>query len=115
METTINRRLAGLVVVLIFFGVAMRLLPHPDNLAPVGAIALFGGALLPRKLAWWLPVAVMIVSDLFIGFYSGMWFNWLAFAIVALFGLTMRHSGNLKRIVWGAVGSSTLFFAVSNF
>lgn len=115
METTVNRRLAYLAVVLIIFGVVMRLLPHADNLAPVGAIAIFGGVVLPRRLAWWLPVAVMVISDLFIGFYTGMWFNWFAFALVGLFGLSLRRSGSAKQVLWGALGSSIIFFVVSNF
>lgn len=93
----------------------MRLLPHPANLAPVGAIAIFGGAVLPRKLAWWMPVAVMIISDLFIGFYAGMWFNWMAFLLVALFGMALRKSNNFTRIAVGTLGGSLLFFVVSNF
>lgn len=116
MEIRITRNaLVWLAVALVVFGVVMRLLPHPANLAPVGAIALFGGAVLPRKLGWWLPLAVMIVSDLFIGFYDGIIFTWLGFLLVGLFGMTLRSQSNWFRVPFGALGAAVIFFIVSNF
>jgi hypothetical protein len=109
------RSFLWLALALVVFGVAMRFLPHPANLAPVGAIALFGGAILPRKLAWWLPLAIMIISDYFIGFYSGIGFVWLSFLLIGLYGMLLRGQGTLARIGLGALGSSVLFFLVSNF
>jgi hypothetical protein len=110
-----NRTVLWLAASLLVFGVAMRLLPHPANLAPVGAIALFGGAVLPRKYAWWLPVAIMAMSDIFIGLYNGFIFTWLGFALVGLYGMTLHNKNNWLRIPLGALGSSVIFFIVSNF
>jgi hypothetical protein len=115
VEVRINRTLIWVAIALVVFGVVMRLLPHPANLAPVGAIALFGGAVLPRKLGWWLPLAVMIASDLFLGFYNGIVFTWLGFLLVGLFGMTLRGQSNWLRIPLGALGASVIFFVVSNF
>ena len=115
MEIRVNRQLIWIAVVLVVFGVVMRLLPHPANLAPVGAIALFGGAILPRKLGWWLPLAVMILSDVMLGFYNGILFTWLGFLLVALFGMTLRGQNNWFRVPAGAIGSAIIFFIVSNF
>ncbi|HEX7963305.1 MAG TPA: DUF6580 family putative transport protein [Candidatus Saccharimonadales bacterium] len=115
MEIRINRKLAWVALALLAFGVLMRLLPHPANLAPVGAIALFGGAVLPRRLAWWLPVAIMVVSDLFIGTYHGIVFTWAGFLLVGLYGMSLRRMHGLPRVVIGVAGSSVIFFLVSNF
>jgi hypothetical protein len=115
MEIRVSRTALWLAVALVVFGVLMRLVPHPDNLAPVGAIALFGGAVLPRKLGWWLPLAVMIMSDLFIGFYSSVLFTWAAFLLVGLYGLSLRNRSNWFRIPLGALGSAVVFFIISNF
>jgi hypothetical protein len=116
MEIRVERStLTWLAVGLIVFGVLMRLLPHPANLAPVGAIALFGGAILPRRLSWWLPLAVMIASDYMIGFYDGILFTWLGFLLVALFGTTLRGQSNWFRVPFGALGGAVIFFLVSNF
>lgn len=58
-------------VALVILGAFARLIPHPANFAPLGAIAIFSGLFLPRKLALWLPLVALFVSDVFIGFY--MW------------------------------------------
>src|SRR6185369_10742491 len=110
MDSKINRTLMLIALALIAFGVIMRLLPHPANLAPVGAIALFAGAVLPRKLAWWLPLGIMVVSDLFLGAYDGILFTWAGFLLVSLFGMTLRGQSNWLRIPFGALGASVIFF-----
>jgi hypothetical protein len=93
----------------------MRVLPHPANLAPVGAIALFGGATLDKRVGWWLPVAVMAISDSFIGFYSSMLFTWLGFLLVGLIGLYIRRFHGWLRVPLGALAGSLTFFVISNF
>ncbi len=115
MEIRVNRTLIWVAVALVVFGVVMRLLPHPANLAPVGAIALFGGAVLPRRYGWWLPLAVMVASDVFLGFYNGIVFTWAGFLLVGLFGMTLRNQSNWLRVPFGALGSAVIFFIVSNF
>ncbi len=115
MEIRVNRQLVWIAVALVVFGVIMRLLPHPANLAPVGAIALFGGAILPRRYGWWLPLAVMIASDTVLGFYNGILFTWAGFLLVALFGMTLRNQNNWVRVPVGAMCSAVIFFVVSNF
>ncbi len=51
-------------------GIGLRLLPHAPNFTPIIAIALFGGFYLSKKTAWILPVAALVVSDIFIGYYE---------------------------------------------
>jgi hypothetical protein len=115
MEVSVRRKIAYVALALVVFGVVMRLLPHPANLAPVGAIALFGGAVLPRKFGWWLPLAIMAVSDYFIGFYDGILFTWTAFLLVGLFGMMLRRSTDWFRVPFGALAGGIIFFTVSNF
>lgn len=116
MEFRVNRTMILIAAALVVFGIVMRLVPHPANLVPIGAIALFAGAILPRKLGWWLPLGIMMVSDLlFLGLYDGFLFVWAGFLIVSLFGMTMRSQSNWLRIPFGALGASVIFFMVSNF
>jgi hypothetical protein len=115
MEIRVSQRLVWLAVALVVFGVAMRILPHPANLAPVGAIALFGGAVLPKRLSWWLPLAVMLLSDVYLGFYHGIAFTWAAFLLVGVYGMSLRKRSNWFRVPFGAMGSAVIFFVVSNF
>ena len=93
----------------------MRLLPHPANLEPIGAIALFGGATLNKRYSWWLPVVIMALSDTYLGFYNSMPFTWLGFLLVSLIGMLIRRHHNWLRIPIGALAGSLVFFFVSNF
>ncbi len=106
--------IAGLLIIL---GFASRLLPHPANFAPIGAIALFGGLYLPKRLAIILPVVAMFVSDIFIGFYA--WQIMLAvygsFAIVGLIGLLVRKNKKAATVIGGTILGSVLFFLITNF
>ena len=77
----------GLALGIIALGIAIRLLPllisgHlGNNFAPVGAIALFGGVYLGKKYALWMPLTIMMVSDLFLGYHSLILLFWRRFAI----------------------------------
>ena len=51
---------------------ALRLVPHPPNFTPIGAMALFSGAYLGRRgLAFAAPLGALLLSDLVLGFYHG--------------------------------------------
>lgn len=66
-------RLRFLVLVGMILGAAAsRLIPHPFNFTPIGAMALFGGACFAdRRAAFLVPLAAMFLSDLAIGLLSG--------------------------------------------
>lgn len=104
-----------LASILIIFAVFSRLLPHPPNFAPIAAVALFGGSVLPRKWAVSLPLLSMIVSDLFIGLHPLILFTWGSFMVIAL--LSNGFIKSIKPLVIGgaSIGASVLFYLVSNF
>lgn len=100
---------------LICIGISLRLLPHPANFAPVTAIALFGGSVLPRKLAIWVPLLAMIVSDAIIGFYSIMFVTWGCFALIALASSVWLKKPTLIRGAVVTASSSVFFYVTTNF
>lgn len=106
-----------LAVVFVAIGASMRLLPHAPNFAPIAAIALFGGVYFSRKIGLVLPIAAMLVSDLFIGFYS----PWLMLTVYASFVLTVVLGHWLKKhkkwyaFAGSAIAAGVLFFVVTNF
>ena len=58
-----------LIFLLILLAAALRLGPHPWNFTPVGAIALFSGAVIrDRRLTFLFPLLVMFATDAIIGF-----------------------------------------------
>ena len=101
---------------IIFMAASLRLIPHAPNFAPIAAMALFGGAYLNRSYALLVPIVALFVSDLFIGFYSPvvMISVYGSFVLVGLIGLWLRSRKSPRNVVFTAVGSSILFFLVTN-
>ena len=95
---------------------AMRLVPHPANFAPLGAMALFSGAYLGRRvLAFAAPLSALLLSDLILGFYPGMLVQYVSVALVVLLGSGVLGRITALRVGGAAVASSVLFFALTNF
>jgi hypothetical protein len=105
----------AIAVCLILIGVTLRILPHPANFAPIAAISIFGGAVLPKRVAIWVPLVAMVVSDAIIGFYSLMPLTWACYLLIALASSRWLRSGNLFTGVKLTVSASLFFFIVTNF
>lgn len=105
-----------IVFALIVLAMLIRLLPHPENFTPITAIALFSGALLGRKwYAFIVPMIIMLLSDLLIGFHATMWSVYLSFAMVVALGMFLCKHIRFKNVIITAILSSVLFFVVTNF
>lgn len=100
---------------IIFFAVILRLIPHPANFAPIGALALFGGAYLNKKYALIVPILAMFISDLFLGFHSTIPFVYVSFLASGMIGIWIGKRRTFNRFVFGTLLSSVLFFAITNF
>jgi len=100
---------------LVAFGIILRLVPHPANFAPITAIALFGGSILPRRIAIVVPVGAMIISDAIIGFYNIMPVIWICYLLIALASSHWLRPARLLRGALLTISSSMFFFVVTNF
>lgn len=100
----------------IFGAAALRLVPHPPNFSPIAAMALFAGAYMPRKLlAFVAPFGALILSDIALGgFYPGMNFVYLSFALTVLIGWAVASRKTPLTIGAAAVAGSILFFVLTN-
>lgn len=92
-----------------------RLLPHTANLTPLYAVALFSCAVFPRGLGVWVPMAAMLVSDLFLGLHDTVLFTWTGMLIFSLLGYTLRGQRSTSRIALSALAGSSAFFLWTNF
>lgn len=102
--------------ILILIGATARLLPHLPNFTPVGALALFGGTKLNNKYAAILvPVAVMAMTDFYLGFHNLIFFTWGSMVLAALIGFWVRKNYGFSRIAAGTLAGSILFFLITNF
>lgn len=113
-------------ILLVALAVACRMMSaefYYWNLVPVGAIALYAGARLPKRWAWSVPLVAMVISDVVLDYGSRRpifdltrWTIYGTFAATTLMG---RIARNPKVRPWMLPGlsvlGSTLFFVTSNF
>lgn len=117
-----------LSIALIFLAALTRLLPHPDNFTPIGAMALFGAAYFSRQaLTLTVPFIALFLSDLVLNnliyrqYYPEFtlitsWWIYTAFGLVMLAGwLLLRQKISPARVVAASLSASALFFLVTNF
>ncbi|KKP86593.1 MAG: hypothetical protein UR87_C0015G0004 [candidate division CPR3 bacterium GW2011_GWE2_35_7] len=104
-----------LILVLVSLGILSRFLDHPANFTPIAAIALFVGVKLNSKIAPFVSLIMIVISDFFIGLHDVIFFTWGSFLIISLIGIYIRNRKGILPIIGGALVSSILFFIVTNF
>jgi hypothetical protein len=101
----------------------LRLLPHPPNFAPIGGLALFGGARLKGWQAYFIPLLALLVTDPILSRISGfpaysrmtpvVYGCFLMNVLLGRFFLT--ETANPVRVGAIALAASTQFFLITNF
>ena len=115
--TTLRQDLL-LALVLVVLCVVLRLLPHVSNFSPVAVAALFAGMTLHRRwLAVAVPLVAMLLSDAVLGGYGWpmMAVVYTALALPAAIGMFARHLRVVYVAIGGALASSLIFYAMTNF
>jgi hypothetical protein len=101
----------------------VRLAPHPPNFAPIGSVALFGGARLRGWQAYVVPLAVMLITDPIRSRIEGGYaaYSWAtlviytAFLINVILGrIFLRNSTSPWRIASVASAGSAQFYLITN-
>ena len=122
MQTLFPDKRTILITVLLILAALSRLLPHPNNFAPIGAIALFGGCYITNKrLAFILTLGVMFFSDIMMqivygnGFHPIMLWVYASFAIITFLGFLLRGREQRQTIMVASLVGSILFFVITNF
>lgn len=116
--------------ILIALAALTRLMPHPPNFAPIGAMAIFGGVYFGKKsMAFLIPILALFISDvLLIKFINyeyttlGTYFTsfgalmiYGSFILIVLLGFLIRSNANPVSLTFGALTASVIFFLLSNF
>ena len=109
----------GMVVAAAF----SRVVPHPPNVTPIAAMALFGGAYAGnRKLAYLLPLAAMLLSDGVLGYtvYGATLLTsqpvvYGCLLATAGMGTLIRDRRSPLQIGAVTLASSIMFYLVTNF
>jgi hypothetical protein len=113
-EETIFRTM--LIVGMILFSAILRIIPHPWNLTPVGAMALFSGAVIRnRVMAFVFPLLAMLAGDFFIGFHKLMPVVYASFLISTALGFWVRERRSAVRVGGVVMLGAIQFFLITNF
>lgn len=114
-----NKFFLWFTVVAALASIAVRLSPHTPNFTPVGALALFVGAYLAPRYRWGLllPILLMFLSDLFIGFYDPklMAVVYGSFLMYGVIGMFVSKQKNAQAILLGSIGGAVFFYLATNF
>lgn len=104
-----------LLLALVVFTVLWRVFPHPLNMTPLAALALFAGARSRHVgVGFSFPLAALLVSDLVLGGHATMPWVYGAMLLVVLMGTLARGRGLPGHALAGVAGSLT-FYLVTNF
>ncbi len=111
-----NKQRYLVLVGMILAAAVARLLPHPWNFTPIGAMALFGGAqFASKRAAFVLPLAALFLGDLVLGLHRLMPFVYGCFALTVCLGFWLRRRPGAGRVALASLISSVVFFLVTNF
>ena len=107
---------AAVVATMILLAAVLRIVPHPWNLTPIGAMALFSGAMFRNRwMALALPLASLFAGDVFVGFHKLILVVYASFAISVAIGSWLGDSRSVARIGGAVFVGAAQFFVVTNF
>lgn len=106
----------AVVLAMIALAAALRIMPHPWNFTPVGAMALFAGAVIKdRRLAFLFPLAALFAGDIFVGFHKLMPLVYASFLVDVALGYWIRNHRTVARISGVTLLGAIQFFLITNF
>jgi hypothetical protein len=107
---------AALLTGIVLAAAALRVIPHPMNFAPVGALALFGGAYFSSKTtAVAIPLLSLVAGDIFTGFHPLIPYVYASFLLSVAIGFCLRRKKSAWRISGATATGAIQFFLITNF
>ncbi len=128
MKEKLNRLLPFVFVALFAVSRIPDLMPW--NFSVVYAFVFCAAVYFPKRLAWWLPLVVMLATDVSLNFYyqhidSGhsVWdsrnlanlaFNYVAYAVLILLGRQFKPQASWLKLVSGGIFGAIFFYFITN-
>jgi hypothetical protein len=107
---------AILAAVMIILAAVVRIVPHPWNFTPIGAMALFSGAMFrDRRVALLFPLVALFAGDLFVGLHRLIPVVYASFLLSVLIGTWLANRRSILRIGGAVFLGALQFFLVTNF
>lgn len=125
MKNTLHQKFV-LILTLILISVVVRVLPHPSNVAPIAAVALFSGSILNNRiLAFFVPLLSLLLGDVILNsviygmglnpFYNGFYIVYGCTAFVIFLGMFLKKNIKPSSVLIYSITGSVVFFLVTNF
>jgi len=109
-----KQKLFPFIIILIM--VLSRLILHPPNFTPIIAMAMMSGYFFKNfNLSVLILGFTMLFSDLFLGFHNNMIFVYIPLFVIVSFCFKISTKINYKNLFFLGIGSSLIFFLISNF
>jgi len=105
----------SIIAAILIVGFVSRVIPHAWDFTPVLALAMFAGANLTGRQRFIVPVALMAITDLALGFYPSFLITWVGVVAAVAIGTFLRGSASWVRLGACSLASATVFFIISNF
>lgn len=106
----------GIAAVLVLLAAAMRILPHPWNFTPIGAMALFSGSVFRDKWQKFIfPLIALFLGDVVVGFHKLMFVVYLSFMVSVVIGMIVGEKRRLARLAGATLLGAIQFFVITNF
>ena len=93
-----------------------RLIPHPPNFTPILGMAVFSGAIISKRyIAYLVPLAAMLLSDLYLGFHASMPIIYFSLALCVLIGTFIEARVSILNSFLSISFGVLIFFLITNF
>lgn len=103
-----------LIFILIILGIFSRVLTHTPQFTSILAVAFFAGLYLRGWQAVIVPLSLMIISDLILGFHDTMFYTYGAMILISGLGLWLKSRKSFVTVLGGSIASALIFFVVTN-
>ncbi len=103
-----------LAIGLLILGILSRLIVHVPNFTPVIALSLFSGVYLKRSQSIIVPLVLLAVTDVILGFHPTMAFTYTSVLLITCIGLWLRNHKTVTNVTVTSLYSSILFFIITN-
>lgn len=100
----------------------------PLNFSMAYAFAFCAGVYFPRKNSWWLPLVILLATDISLNVYYSMcgiavWdsanlanlaFNYAAYAVLIFLGRQFKPQSSFASLLGGGIFGAILFYLITN-
>jgi hypothetical protein len=100
----------------------------PANFSAAYAFAFCAGVYFSRKISWWLPLLVLLATDIGLNFYysahgievwdsanlKNLFFNYIAYAVLIFLGRKFKPQSSFVSLLGGGILGAILFYVITN-